>query len=114
MAPKLAVTPQNVRGGADKVDGVKTQIGEIAVPAHESAASGLPGFATAAALTGVAEAVKSSLTVRADRYEELGQLLRRAVDNYEHIDQGNPAAPGSLTSMVGTSMAAMGEPGAAR
>jgi len=102
----VKVDPANVRQGADKVDGAQADVSKLKAPDARGAASGLKGFATAAALPQASDAVKTSMTVVAGRYDQLGALLRRSADSYEHQDNKN-AVP--LTLMVGNAMTSLGD-----
>lgn len=106
----MKVDPANVRGGADKVDGAQAEVSKLKAPDAGGAASGLKGFATAGVLPEASDAVKTSVTVVAGRYDQVGGLLRRSADSYEHQDNKN-AVP--LTQMVGNEMASLGDLNAA-
>lgn len=107
----MKVDPANVRQGAGKVDGAGADVSKLKAPDAGGAASGLKGFATAGALPGATEAVKTSLTVVAGRYDQMGALLRRSAEGYEHQD-GKTAV--SLTQMVGDGLTSLGDLNAAK
>lgn len=102
----MKVDPANVRSGADKVNGAHSDVSKISVPDPGSATSGLKGFATAGVLSAAHDGVKASLGVVAGRYDEMGQLLRRNADSYEHQDSKTAV---SLTQMVGTGLTSLGD-----
>ena len=64
----MKVDPANVRAGAGKVGGAGADVSKVKVPDSSGAASGLKGFATAGALPGASDTVKTSLGVVAGRY----------------------------------------------
>lgn len=111
MAPKLEVNPANVRAGAGKVSAAKTEIAGIQAPDAAKAASGLMGFGTAGALLGVKEAVADSLSVVGGRYDELGQLIGRAVGDFERADQRGLDSNGRQAKLTDRVSAAMGSVG---
>lgn len=102
----MKVDPTNVRSGADKVNGAHSDVSKLSVPEPGSAVSGLKGFVTAGVLSGAHDGVKTSLGVVSGRYDEMGQLLRRNADSYEHQDSKNTV---SLTQMVGNGLTSLGD-----
>lgn len=106
----MKVDPASVRSGADKVNGAHSDVSKIIVPEPDSAVSGLRGFATSGALPTARDGVKASLGVVSGRYDEMGQLLRRGADSYEHQDNKN-AVP--LTQLVGNGLTSLGDLNAA-
>ncbi|SKX44651.1 Uncharacterised protein [Mycobacteroides abscessus subsp. massiliense] len=84
---------------------------KLKAPDSGGAAAGLKGFATAEALPAASDVVKTSLTVVAGRYDQMGGLLRRSADSYEHQD-GKTAV--SLTQMVGNGLTSLGDLNAAK
>lgn len=107
----MKVDPANVRQGAGKVDGAGADVSKLKAPDSSGAASGLKGFATAGALPAASDAVKTSLTVVAGRYEQMGVLLRRSADSYEHQDDKTAV---SLTQRVGDGLTSLGDLNAAK
>lgn len=83
----MKVDPANVREGARKIDGAHTDVSKLSPPDSGGAAAGLQGFVTAGVLPAAHDGVKASLGVVAGRYDETGQLLRRAADTFEHQDK---------------------------
>lgn len=102
----MKVDPANVRRGADKVDGAGAEVEKIRVPDCVAACAGLTGFATAGVLVGAAEASQTSVRVLSGRFDEMGQLLRRSADSYEHQDNTTRA---SLTQLVGAGLTSLGD-----
>ncbi|OTR15109.1 hypothetical protein E3G66_003683 [Mycobacteroides abscessus] len=107
----MKVDPANVRAGAGKVDGAHADVSKLKAPDSGGAASGLKDFATAGALPAASDAVKTSLTVVAGRYEQMGALLRRSADSYEHQDSKTAV---SLTQRVGDGLTSLGDLNAAK
>ncbi len=106
----MKVDPVNVREGAGKVDGAHSDVSKLKVPIFANAVPGLQGFATAGALQGTYEAVKSSLDVVGGRYDVMGQLLRRSADMYEHQDNKSAV---SLTQLAANGLTSLGDLNAA-
>lgn len=102
----MKVDPTNVRQGAGKVDGAHTDVSKLYAPLPYSAAAGLEGFATAGVLTAAEDAVKTSLEVVGGRFDVMGQLLRRAADMYEHVDNKSAV---SLTQLAANGLASLGD-----
>lgn len=102
----MKVDPTNVRQGAGKIDGAHSDVSKLIPPSYTNAGAGLQGFATAATLFTTYDAVKSSLDVVGGRYDVIGQLLRRAADMYEHLD--NKSAM-SLTQLAANGLTSVGD-----
>ncbi|MUM15999.1 hypothetical protein FZI91_12440 [Mycobacterium sp. CBMA271] len=107
----MEVNPANVRSGGDKLSATASEVKGIRVPPSDEASDGLKGFATAAALQPAADSMRSSLSVAAGRYDEMGQLLHRSADSYEDTERGNTK---SLSELAGTQMSSMGDLNSAR
>lgn len=111
MAPVLAVSPENVRGGASKIADAKSVVAGISAPDASGAAGGLSGLATARVLHGAQQAVTDSLHVIGGRYEKMAELIRGAVTMFEIVSASlEPSTRAqTLTTLVGKSMTSMGD-----
>lgn len=111
MAPVLAVSPENVRAGANKIADAKTVVAGISAPDASAATAGLSGLATARVLNGAQQAVADSLHVIGGRYETMADIIEGAVTGFVFLDAG--LDPGTraqaLTTVVGKSLTSMGD-----
>ncbi|BBZ83089.1 hypothetical protein MABM_30050 [Mycobacteroides abscessus] len=112
MAKILKVTPNELRGGANRLDDEKTTVSGIAVPDHSSAASGLAGFASASKLYRAHDTVSAALQVSGDRFGQMGSLLRETATTFEFVS--STLAPGAvkepwMSTHVAEGLTAMGD-----
>lgn len=104
----LQITPQNVRAGADRIGAEKATVTGIAIPDGTAAMSGLPGFATAAALADAHDRVVASLMVVGGRYERMAELCRNCAKQFELADLVRPGVM-SLPKMLGDGLGGLGD-----
>lgn len=111
MAPVLAVSPENVRAGANKIADAKTVVAGISAPDASAATAGLSGLATATALAGVQQAVTDSLHVIGGRYEKMAELIRGAVTAFVFVSAtlDPPTRAAVLSGVVNKSLMSMGD-----
>lgn len=113
MGDRLEVTPANVRAGAGKIDAENSAVTGLPVPQVAGAAADLPGFATAEALAGADDAVKTSLNIVGDRYVRMAELCRRAVKDFSLVDLLLPGQDDWLSERIGEQLHDMGDLNAA-
>lgn len=112
MAKILKVTPNELRGGATRLDDEKTTICGIAVPDHSSAASGLAGFASASRLPGARDTVSGALKTSGDRFGLMGSLLRETANAFEFASSTLAAGtvkPPWMSTYIADGLTAMGD-----
>ena len=111
MSPVLSMTFENVRGGASKIDEVKTQIAGIAVPDVTVAVAGLTGLSCAGELVPAHDAMKTSLEVAGGRYETMGMLIRKVADDFERASSSlDPkVVPQTLSTLATSALESVGE-----
>lgn len=111
MAPVLAVSPENVRGGANKITDAKSAVVGISAPDASGAIAGLSGMATARALGGVQRGVTDSLKVIGGRYEKMAELINGAVSIFELVDASMPSSTRAqaLSGIVNKSLTSLGD-----
>lgn len=108
----LKVMPNELRGGANKLDDAKTTICGITVPDHGGAATGLAGFASASKLSGAHDTVSAALKVSGDRFGQMGSLLRETANAFEFAS--STLAPGTvkppwMSTYIADGLTAMGD-----
>lgn len=116
MAPVLAVSPENVRAGANKIADAKTAVAGVSAPDASAAASGLSGMATALVLRGAQQAITDSLHVIGSRYENMAERIRGAVTMFVIVSAtlDPPTRQAALSGIVNTSLTSMGDMNSAR
>ncbi|RIR80300.1 hypothetical protein [Mycobacteroides abscessus] len=111
MAPVLAVSPENVRAGANKIADAKSVVAGISAPDASGAIAGLSGMATARALGGVQQGVTDSLKVIGGRYEKMAELIKGAVTAFVIVSATlDPATRAqALSGIVNKSLTSVGD-----
>ncbi|SIH17601.1 Uncharacterised protein [Mycobacteroides abscessus subsp. abscessus] len=111
VAPVLAVSPENVRAGANKIADAKTAVTGISTPNASAAIGGLSGMATARALGGVQKVVTDSLHVIGGRYEKMAESIQGAVTAFVAVSASldPPTRAQALSGMVNKSLTSLGD-----
>lgn len=111
MGKRLKITPENVRGGADRISTEKTTVIGIAVPDASAAIAGLMGFSTCATLADAHDAVVSSLKMIGSRYERMAELCRTTADAFELASMTMPGIlPKTwMSQQIGYGLTGMGD-----
>ncbi|MBV0918239.1 hypothetical protein KC238_13360 [Mycobacteroides chelonae] len=116
MAPVLAVSPENVRAGANKIADAKTAVAGVSAPNASAAIAGLSGMATALVLSGAQQAVTDSLHVIGGRYENMAERIRGAVTMFMIVSSSlePPTRAAALSGIVNKTLTTVGDMNSAR